>query len=196
MARLPYPGPSYVSGVMHQFPERLHHMNIARMLSYASTAVSPFYVFSGALLGQLELDPKLRQLTILRVIQCVKAQYAWIQHVALAKVVGVSDEQISSLQQGRVEGDHFTTEEQLMLTFVDEVMQTPRVSDTTFEQMRRLFSPRELVELLLVVGCYWTAGRVMTTFDIELDSALGSQALEMIRTYQETQQNECSSSAR
>jgi hypothetical protein len=43
MARLPYPGPSYVSGVMHQFPEQLHHLNIARMLSYASTANSPSF---------------------------------------------------------------------------------------------------------------------------------------------------------
>ncbi len=196
MARLPYPGPSYVSGVMYQFPERLHHLNIARMLSYASTAISPFYVFSGALLDQLELDPKLRQLTILRVTHGIKAQYAWIQHVALAKVVGVSDEQIRSLQQGRVEGDHFTTKEQLMLTFVDEVMQTPRVSDTTFEQMRRLFSSRELVELLLVVGCYWTVGRVMTTLDVEPDPELGSQVFEVIRRSRETQQNEPPSSAR
>jgi alkylhydroperoxidase family enzyme len=85
---------------MHQFPERLQHMNIARILSYALTATSPFYVFSGALLDQLVLDPKLRQLTILRVTQRIEAQYAWIQHVALAKVVGVSEEQIHSLQQG------------------------------------------------------------------------------------------------
>src|SRR5271165_2886106 len=100
MARLPYPGPSYVSAVMHQFPERFHHMNIARMLSYASTAISPFYVFSGSLLDQFVPDPKLRQLTILRVTHRIEAQYAWIQHVALAKVVGVSEEQIRSLQQG------------------------------------------------------------------------------------------------
>lgn len=150
----------------------------------------------GALLDQLELDPKLRQLTILRVTHRIEAQYAWIQHVALAKVIGVSDEQISSLQQGRVEGDHFTTKEQLMLTFVDEVMQTPRVCDATFEQMRRLFSSRELVELLLVVGLYWTVGRVMTTLDIEPDPALGLQVFELIRRSRETQQDERSSSAR
>ncbi len=120
MARLPYPGPSYVSGVMHQFPERLHHLNIARMLSYASTAISPFYVFSGALLDQLELDPKLRQLTILRVTHRIEAQYTWIQHVALAKVVGVSDEQISSLQQGRVEGRNKRKAQEVLIPPVRE----------------------------------------------------------------------------
>src|SRR5215470_9916144 len=194
MARLPYPGPSSVWGVMHQLPQELHPMNIARMLSYASTTVTPFYRFSEALLDQLELDPKLRQLAMLRVAQSTEAHAAWRQHVALAHVVGVSDEQISSLQQGRVESEHFTTKEQVALAFVDEVLHTPQVCNALFEQMWRLFSAREMVELLFVVGLSWMAGRVMTTFDLEPDSPLRTRPLEMIHTYQETQQDERSSS--
>lgn len=181
MARLPYPGPSYVSGVMHQLPERLQRTNIGRMLSYAPTALTPYYTLSAALLDQLELDPKLRELTILRVAHRTEAQYAWTQHVVLAQLVGVSDEQIAALQQGEGESEHFTAREQLALAFVDEVIQTPQLSDALFERMRRLFSSREIVELLLVVGWYWTVGRLMTTLDIEPDAALGTQALEMLR---------------
>jgi len=179
MARLPYPDPSYVWGVMHQLPQELHPMNIAQMLSYASTTVTPFYRFSEALLDQLELDPKLRLLAMLRVAQSTEAHDAWRQLMALAQVVGVSDEQISSLQQGRVAGEHFTTKEQVALAFVDEVLQTPRVSNALFEQMWRLFTSREMVELLLVVGQSWMAGRVMTTFDLEPNSALRTRPLEM-----------------
>jgi len=62
--------------------------------------------------------------------------------------------------------------------------------------MRHLFSSREIVELLLVVGWYWTVGRLMTTLDVEPDPALGSQAFELIRRSRETQQDEHSSSAR
>jgi len=185
MARLPYPGPSYVSGVMHQLPERLHRTNIGRMLSYAPTALTPYYTFSFALLDQLELDPKLRELTILRVTHCTEAHYAWVQHVSLARLVGVSDEQIAALQQEKVEGVHFTTKEQLVLAFADEVMQTPRLSDALFERMRRLFSSREIVELLLVVGWYWSVGRLMTTLDIEPEAALVTQPLEMLREQNE-----------
>jgi 4-carboxymuconolactone decarboxylase len=181
MARLPYPGPSYVSGMMHHLPARLQHTNIGRMLSYAPTALPPYYAFSAALLEQLELDPKLRELTILRVAYCTEAQYAWTQHVVLAQLAGVSDEQIAALQRGETGGEHFTTQEQLALTFAGEVMQTPRLSDALFEQMRSQFSSREIVELLLVVGWYWTVGRLMTTLDIESDAALGTQALQMLR---------------
>jgi 4-carboxymuconolactone decarboxylase len=173
-----------------EFPERLHHMNIGRMLSYAPTDLAPYYTFSFALLDQLELDPKLRQLTILRVAHRTEAHYAWTQHVALAQLAGVSDEQIAALHRGEGEGEHFTTKEQLVLAFADEVMQTPRLSDALIERMRRLFSHREIVELLLVVGWYWTAGRLMTTFDIEPDPALwNKQALERLHTYQEHELN-------
>ena len=179
MARLPYPDPSSVWGVMHQLPQELHPMNIARMLSYASTTVTPFYRFSEALLDQLELDPKLRLLAMLRVAQSTEAHDAWRQLMALAQVVGVSDEQLSSLQQGRGAGEHFTAKEQVALAFVDEVLQTPRVSNALFEQMWRLFTSREMVELLFVVGLTWMAGRVMTAFDLEPDSALRTRPLEM-----------------
>ena len=180
MARLPYPGPSYVSGVMHQLPERLQRTNIGRMLSYAPTTLTPYYTFSAALLEQLELDPKLRELTILRVAHRTQAHYAWVQHVALAQLVGVSEEQIAALHQEEGESEHFTTKEHLVLAFADEVMQSPRLADALFEQMRRQFSSREIVELLLVVGWYWTVGRLMTTLDIEPDAALGRQVLEML----------------
>ncbi|HEX6557440.1 MAG TPA: carboxymuconolactone decarboxylase family protein [Ktedonobacteraceae bacterium] len=183
MARIPYPGPSYVSGVMHQLPERLQRTNIGRMLSYAPTTLTPYYTFSAALLDQLELEPNLRELTILRVAHLTEVQYAWTQHVVLAQLAGVSDEQITALQLGETGGAHFTTKEQLAMAFAGEVMRTPRLSDALFEHMRSHFSSREIVELLLVVGWYWTVGRLMTTLDIEPDAALGTRALQMLREH-------------
>ena len=181
MARLPYPGPSYVSGVMHQLPEGLRHTNMGRMLSYAPTTLTPYYSFSAVLLDQLELDPHLRELIILRVAYRIQAQYAWTQHVVLAQLAGVSDEQIAVLQQGEAGGAHFTAKEHLALAFADAVIETPRLSDDLFEQVHRQFSSREIVELLLVVGWYWTVGHLITTLDIEPDIALGAQALQMLR---------------
>jgi len=188
MARLPYPGPSYVSAVMHQLPERLHRTNIGRMLSYAPTAITPYYTFSAVLLDQLVLDPILRELTILHVAHRTQAHYAWVQHAALAQRLGVSEEHITALQQGRIDGEPFTRKEHLVLAFAGEVMQTPRVSDALFEQMHRLFSSREIVELLLVVGWYLAIGRLMTTLDIEPEPAFTTQTLEMLRTYRESEQ--------
>ena len=54
----------------------------------------------------------------------------------------------------------------------------------------RVLERPEGAQLLLVVGWYWTVGRLMTTLDIEPDPALATQDLEMIRRSRETQQDE------
>jgi hypothetical protein len=79
-----------------------------------------------------------------------------------------------------------------VLALANEVMQTHRHSDALLEHMRHLFSHSENVELLLVVGWYSTAGRLMTTLDIKPDPALcNKQALESLHTYQEHKLNAC-----
>ena len=55
--------------------------------------------------------------------------------------------------------------------------------------MRSHFSSREIVELLLVVGWYWAVSRLMTNLDLEPDSALGTQALKMLREQYGSLQN-------
>jgi hypothetical protein len=75
----------------------------------------------------------------------------------------------------------FSKRTALGIPLTGPLMQIPRPSDALFEQMRRLFSSREIVELLLVVGWYWMVGRLTTTLNIEPDAALGMQALEMLR---------------
>jgi alkylhydroperoxidase family enzyme len=50
------------------------------------------------------------------------------------------------------------------------------------EQMRSVLSPREIVELLVVVGWYWTVGHLMTSLDLEPEPAPtvpGTHTLQM-----------------
>jgi 4-carboxymuconolactone decarboxylase len=141
MTHLPYADPAYVAEVMHALPDKL---------------------------DQLELDPKLRELAILRVTHRSHAHDACVQRVALARRVGVTDEQITAIQHPSA--GPFSMKEQLGLAFADEVMDAPRVSGALFDQMRSVFSPREIVELLLVVGWYWTIGRLIATLDLEPES--------------------------
>jgi hypothetical protein len=96
--------------------------------------------------------------------------------VALARLVGVTDEQISPVEKDDV-GDHLSTKEVLTLAPADELLRSPRPSDALFERMTTCFAPRELIELVLVVGWYWTVGRFMTALDLDVDEAFETEAL-------------------
>jgi len=108
-------------------------------------------------LDQLALDPKVRELSILRVLHRAHAHQACVERIAGARRVGVSDEQIIAIQHPST--GPFSPKEWLGLAFVDEVIRTPRISDGLFEPMRSMFSEREIMELVLLVARYATPGQ-------------------------------------
>jgi alkylhydroperoxidase family enzyme len=154
----------------------LPDLNIFKTLAHAETALRPFLRFGGAILGQLELDPKLRELAILQVARAAEAEYEWIQHVTIAQAVGVPDDQIDAVKRGEL--DAFADPERAVLDLAAAVVAGPRVPDELFERLRAHFDERQIVELLLTVGDYLMLARLMTVLEIDLDEAVGSAVID------------------
>ena len=191
MARIAYPDPSDVAELMRRFQPPLQHMNIGRMVSHAPTLVAPYYNTYAAALQPLELDPQLRQLAILRVAERASADYVLVQHRALAKLAGLTDQQISAARPPDPDSTSYWSDstcyshvQKLVLAFTDEVIAGARISNPVFERIRSVLNPREIVELLLVIGWYWTACRLTTTLEIEPEHALGRGVISMLEAEQ------------
>ena len=130
------------------------------------------------LLSDLSLDAALRELAILRVARLTPhAEYEWVQHVPIAKAVGVSDAQVQALERDEPDADCFSPDERLVLRFTTEVVRDARASGETFEAIARLLSPREVVELLMVIGQYMMVARVMASTEMEIDEPADPSAL-------------------
>src|SRR5919198_1500627 len=170
MARLPYVEPAEASEPVRDALGRVPPLNICRMMANAETAFRPWLRWGAALLGELELDPLLRELSILRVARLTPhAEYEWIQHVPIAKAVGATDAQVRALERDDPEADCFSDDDRVVLRFTTEVVEVARASGETFDAIARVLPPREIVELLMVIGQYMMVARVMATTDMELD---------------------------
>jgi alkylhydroperoxidase family enzyme len=183
MARLPYTTPAQLAALMQQTPfgEDTQPANIFRMLAHAPAVGAPALQLVYAILTKTDLDPRLRELVILRVAQRCEARYAWVQHAAIAAEVGVNDAQIAALERGDLSAGLFTSREVTALAFADEILDSPRVADDTFAWVHAEFSPREVVELLLTVGYFRMMDRLVTALDLELEPAFGVQVLDRAR---------------
>ena|SRR2546423_13882787 len=177
MARVPYPDPQSLPERNKEALEALPPLNIFRMLAHAETAMRPYLRFGGVLLSDLQLGAVPRELAILQVARLFEAEYEWIQHVAVGRAVGVTDEQIAALERGDLEADAFDDAQRALLRFITAAMRTPRPSDEDFAALQAHHSPREIVELLLVSGAYAMLARIMTSLDLDLDAALGAEVL-------------------
>lgn len=182
MARLPYVDPAEAPEPVRDALGRVPPLNIFRMMANAETAFRPWLRWGATLLGDLELDPLLRELAILRVARLTPhAEYEWVQHVPLAKAVGASDEQVAALERDDVDAECFSDDERLVLRFTTEVLRDAQASEATLEKLSATLSPREIVELLMVIGQYMMVARVMATTRMEIDEPAGPGALSAAR---------------
>jgi alkylhydroperoxidase family enzyme len=167
VARLPYVDPETAPERVREALERVPPINIFRMTANAETAFRPWLAFGGALLSSLELDARLRELAILHVGRLSGAEYEWVQHVPIALAVGATQDEIDAVERGDL--DALGPAEAAVLGFTGEVVRDVRASDAAFAAVSEHLSPREIVELLLVIGQYMLVARVALNADIEID---------------------------
>ena len=178
MARIPYVDPEKAPEPVREALERIPPLNIFRMLANAESVFRPFLRFGDTLLAGLELNGLLRELAILRVARLTPhAEYEWVQHAPIARAVGGTDEQIAALERDDIDVDAFDPAQRAVLRFTSEVVRDARASDETFAELTAHLPPRQIVELLLVIGQYMMLARVMATLELELDEPAAPGAL-------------------
>jgi len=177
VTRLPYADPERLPASAREALDAVPPLGVFRMMANAETAFRPWLRWGGVLLGDLALDPLLRELAILRVARLTPhADYEWVQHVPIARAVGASDEQVAALEHDDVGAECFSDAERTLLRFTTEVVIDARASDASFEAIRELLSARELIELMMVIGQYMMLARVMATTELDLDEPLDPRA--------------------
>lgn len=175
MARVPYRGPEDAQGRVREVLEAAPPLNIFRLMAHADSAFVPWLRWGGVLLTDLQLNPALRELAILRVARLTPgAEYEWVQHDPIALAVGATQAQVDALRADDIEADCFSAGEQAVLSFTSEVVTNAKVADETYAALAGVLSPREIVELIMVIGNYMLVGRIMAALEIDLDPPIGA----------------------
>ncbi|MBM3567124.1 MAG: carboxymuconolactone decarboxylase family protein [Alphaproteobacteria bacterium] len=168
MARIPYADPARIHPKARAVLESLPPGNIFRIIAHAETVLDPFNRMGGALLRRGTLDPRLRELAILRVGHLAKARYEIAQHEAIGRDVGLSEAEIAGLARG-ADDPAFGPREKAVLRFADDVAVNVRAGEPIFAAVAEFLDHRQMVELTLCVGFYMMVSRLLETFDVELE---------------------------
>ena len=122
---------------------------------------------SGALLRHGVLDPALREMVIVRVGYQTACAYEVYQHRSLALRLGVPSAKLDLL--ACVDPRGLEEAERVTIDFVDEIIVNNRPSDAVLERLRRQFDDSHVVELVFIVGLWWTLSRLLETAGVPLD---------------------------
>lgn len=179
MARLPYVNIDELPEELRAHLAGLLPLNIYRLLAHTPNIVQLLALVSANMYAA-EIDQRLRELSILRVAHLAGARYIWVQHVGIARSLGLSEAQVEAIPRG-ADAEVFGEIDRLVLRFTDEMTQGVKVSEATFQAISRHLSPRCLMELAIAVGMYGMLARIMETFEIDLEPSAGTYTRDSLR---------------
>jgi alkylhydroperoxidase family enzyme len=170
MARIPYPDPATLPDELRSYLERGNNMNILRMLSHASPGVfEGFNRLSQGLMVRSPLDAALREVAILRVGHLSKAAYEIYHHEPIGRAVGLTEEQLRAIERGASDDPSLTPAQRAVLRFADDTVLNVRASDATLSEVRQFLNDSDLVDLIMVIGCYMMVARLLETTGVDID---------------------------
>lgn len=152
-------------------------LNIFRALSHTPEALRRFMKFGSYFLEEGRLDPKLRELAILRVGMECRAPYEFSQHISFGRRAGLSDAQIRGV--GDPHAGLFAPREMAVLAYAGELTSSSRVSDAAYDAVAQFMNAEEIVELTLVTGFYNMVSRALNALDVDIDPPAARDLAEL-----------------
>lgn len=147
-------------------------LNVQRMTANAQGVFVHRSRLSNALFTQIKLDPRLREIAILRTAKDCHSVYEWTQHVPAARHVGVTDEQIDGIENWQ-SAKCFNELERLVLQFTGEVNANVKASGATLEALKKHLDPGQIIELLIIIGHWRQTASILETTEVDLEDFAG-----------------------
>ncbi len=170
MPRLPMP--SDTEGFAEETRAAVRHILQTRHSLPPPSTYLAYAGRAGALLSDLvdhlryhtSLTAAETELAICTSARAADADYIWNAHVRLGLQAGVREEALHAVDtHGPLDG--LTADEALIIRFGRELLESPRVSDDTFNAVRARYGEKGLLELTAVMSVYTMNAAILRVMD-------------------------------
>jgi alkylhydroperoxidase family enzyme len=152
-------------------PSRPKGLNILGLLARHPALAQAYNTFNGHVLFGSTLEPRERELLVLRVAAVRRADYEWAQHVVQGADAGLSDDEIERVAEGPGAAG-WSPLDAALLAAADELVGDATVADDTWATLAAELDEQQLMDVVFTVGAYDLLAMAMRSFGIELDDDL------------------------
>jgi len=146
-------------------------LNVMGTLAQHPALLRRWLEFATYLLNESTLEPRLRELVVLRVGWRCRSPYEWGQHVHVGRRVGVTDADLRRVAVGP-DAPGWTAPEAAALRAADELVDRHTVGDAAWQQLGRHFTTQQTLDLVFLVGQYQLVSSALNACRVERDDGL------------------------
>lgn len=122
----------------------------------------------GGLLDEGAIEPRERELLILRTTANCGCEYEWGVHVTgFSAAVGLSEEQVAATVHGDQDDPAWSETDALLIQLADELHETARISDDLWTNLETYWDSDQLIELVMLIGLYHAVSFTANAFEVE-----------------------------
>jgi alkylhydroperoxidase family enzyme len=143
-------------------------LNVFRALLQNVPVTAAQSRLAATLMGSKTLDPRIREIVILRTGWLTKSEYEFCQHWAVSRQLKMTEEEILGVRDP-ARCTAYTDRDRAVLAMTDELHESSEVSAATWAKLAQSFSNPELVELIIVAGFWRMMAGFLKTSKIPFD---------------------------
>lgn len=128
-----------------------------------------FAKLAGHVLFASTLDPRRRELAILRTGWRNGCRYEFAAHHQLARDAGLDDDDIARVCRADL-AEGWTDDDALVLRTVDELFDTQTISDATWARLTKSLELHQVMDLVFTIGTYNLVSWSLNAFQVEVDA--------------------------
>ncbi|HVN88425.1 MAG TPA: carboxymuconolactone decarboxylase family protein [Candidatus Binataceae bacterium] len=114
------------------------------------------------------LEPKYRELAILRAGIVGDCKFEYSQHMKVGRMVGLPEEKLNAIK-GWATSDKFDAAERAVMAAADELVARNLIEDATFAALKSHFSDEQILELVFVIATWRMHGIIVRALHLEYD---------------------------
>lgn len=164
--------PKFVAD-LNIFRATMHRPKLARALNLLGAVLLQGDVRTGPDSDKPALDPRYRELAIMRVAWLTRSNYEWTQHWRIARGIGVPAEDLIAVRDWRA-SDLLSHEDKAVLAAVDETIGGDAISDETWSELSSFLADDALVELAVVIGHWLMVSTMLRSLRVPLEEGVES----------------------
>lgn len=137
--------------------------NVLSTLVRHPDLTAAYLPFNAYLLTRSTLSPRVREVALLRVVHQSKCGYLWSHHLPIAARVGLSESEIDDIRTGRCADET----DRAVIAAVDDLTADSTVAETTWDDLCRLFTEQQCLDLIFTIGGYLLLALAVNTFGVQ-----------------------------
>jgi alkylhydroperoxidase family enzyme len=147
-------------------------INLAATLAHNRPVRAAVDAFAGTFFDPDVIDPRLRELVVLRMAWKTQSAYEFGQHVLAARAVGISEAEIARTTTDPVGDGGWSPLESLAFRMVDDIYRDDCVADETWASLAEMLDDEHLIALVGLACCYRMVAGILNSLGIQPEDDL------------------------